>query len=115
MRERSRERADSTQNLEMRAIYLDSEQRWLKLAASYEATARLTHEEALVEHPLRTQLRLVKSHSLRVSSLLPDSAVRPSEEKATELTGSSCPKKVRISLPVATSHSLSRLIVTSIA
>jgi hypothetical protein len=39
----ARERADSTQNLEMRAIYLDSERRWLKLAASYEATARLTH------------------------------------------------------------------------
>jgi hypothetical protein len=33
----SRERTKSTQNLEMREIYLDSEQRWLKLAASYEA------------------------------------------------------------------------------
>ena len=38
----ARERADSTQNLKMRAIYLDSEQRWLELAASYEVTARIT-------------------------------------------------------------------------
>ena len=51
----ARERANSTQNLEMRAIYLDSEQRWLKLAASYEASARLTHflgGESKVEHPI---------------------------------------------------------------
>src|SRR5215468_8830896 len=51
----------------------------------------------------------VRSHSLRVLSLPPDSAVRPSGENATEKTASECPVKVRSSLPVATSHSLSVL------
>ena len=51
----ARERADSTQNLEMRAIYSDTEKRWLTLAASYEATARITQflgEEPIVKHPI---------------------------------------------------------------
>jgi len=51
----ARERADSTQNLEVRAIYLDAEQRWLTLAASYKATARITQflgQEPIVKHPI---------------------------------------------------------------
>jgi len=51
----ARERANSTQNLEMQAIYLDAEKRWLKLAASYEASARTTQflrDEPIVKHPI---------------------------------------------------------------
>ena len=46
---------------------------------------------------------------MSVWSPLPDSAVRPSGENATELTDFECPVKVRSSWPVATSHSLSVL------
>src|SRR5215471_14820183 len=56
----------------------------------------------------------VRSHSLSVLSLLPDSAVRPSGENATEKTQSECPVKLRTSLPVATSHSV-RLLTSSLA
>src|SRR5262249_11190442 len=45
------------------------------------------------------------SQSFRVVSELPDRAVRPSGEKATEETSSECPVKVRSFLPVTTSHS----------
>src|SRR3954451_590263 len=47
----------------------------------------------------------VRSQSL--ISPLPDSAVRPSGENATETTVFECPVKVRSSLPVASSQSLS--------
>src|SRR6478752_6605560 len=47
--------------------------------------------------------------SLSVLSELPDSAARPSGANATEVTISECPVKVRISRPVATSHSFSVL------
>jgi len=53
----ARVHANSAQNFEMRAIYLDAEQRWLKLAASYEATARITQflgDEPIVKHPICT-------------------------------------------------------------
>ena len=38
--------------------------------------------------------------------MLPDSAVRPSGENATELTIASCPANARISFPVPAFHSL---------
>ncbi len=50
---------------------------------------------------------LATSHSLSVLSSLPESAVRPSGENATETTPYEGPVKVRSALPVPTSHSLS--------
>src|SRR5262249_41141489 len=49
----------------------------------------------------------VKFHSLSVLSSLPESAVRPSGENATELTEFEWPVKVCSSSPVATPHSMS--------
>src|SRR5262245_31498285 len=51
----------------------------------------------------------VRSHSWRVPSDPPESALRPSGENATEFTARECPLNVRSSLPVATSHSLTQL------
>jgi hypothetical protein len=51
----ARERADSAQNLALKAILLDAERRWLKLAASYEAAARVTQflgQEPILYHPV---------------------------------------------------------------
>jgi hypothetical protein len=53
---------------------------------------------------VRTSLPVATSHSLSVLSMLPDSAVRPSGENATERTELSCPVKVRCA-PVATCDS----------
>ena len=49
------------------------------------------------------------SHSLSVLSQLPESTRVPSGENATEVTDPEWPSKVRISWPVAASHSLSVL------
>jgi hypothetical protein len=54
----------------MRAIYLDSEERWPKLAASYEATARLTHflgEKSLVDIRFVSARRDVADRDARVN------------------------------------------------
>jgi hypothetical protein len=45
-------------------------------------------------------------HSLSVPSRLPESAVRPSGENATERTQFPCPAKLRSSVPFSMSHSL---------
>ena len=46
---------DPLTGYEMRALYLDTEQRWLKLAASYEASHRVVQflgTEPIVKHPV---------------------------------------------------------------
>jgi hypothetical protein len=47
---------------------------------------------------------------LRVESKLPERAVRPSGESATDWTSRKCPMKVRSSLPVRQIPELERLV-----
>src|SRR5262249_60185701 len=45
---------------------------------------------------VRSNLPVSTSHSMSVLSMLPDSAVRPSHKRATEVTKSECPLNVRV-------------------
>src|SRR5262249_734622 len=49
---------------------------------------------------------ILTSHSLMISSRLPEASVSPSLLKATEVTSFVCPRRVERSLPVRTSQSL---------
>src|SRR5438874_1621008 len=56
---------------------------------------------------VRTNLPLFTSQNLMVLSQLPETACKPSGEKAIDCTLFECPESVRMSCPVGTSHNLS--------